>query len=307
MKTFQRIIKEICEEDDIKVSFLSKDWITVLEKDGKTKYIAGYKFDLNNHCLGLVLDDKYAMYDVLKTKKLPIINHHILYRDTNNNDYAIGCNSYLDALDLFNKYNCNVVLKPNNGTCGVGVCHITDEIKLKEMYDKLLTNNFSISLCPFYEIENEYRTIILNNNVKLMYGKIRPIVLGDGKSTIKELLEQFNYEYFKGYDEINKDIVLEAGQQFEYDWKFNLSRGSKMFLDINQSDYNNISSLALQTSLMVGLGFGSVDIIKTKDGKYYIMEINSGVMMDNFIKQSENGYNIAKSIYKEAVMNMFKE
>ena len=307
MKTFQRIIKEICEEEQIKVSFLSKDWITMLEKDGKTKYIAGYKFDLNNHGLGLVLDDKYAMYDVLKSKELPIINHHILYRDTNHNDYAIGCNSYLDALDLFNKCDCNIVLKPNNGTCGVGVYHITDEIKLKEIYDKLLTNNFSISLCPFYEIENEFRTIILNNEVKMMYGKIRPIVFGDGKSTIKELLEQFNYEYFKGYDEINKDIVLEAGQQFEYDWKFNLSRGSKMFLDINQSDYKCISSLALQTSLVVGLSFGSVDIIKTKDGGYYIMEINSGVMMDNFINQAENGYNTAKSIYKEAVMNMFKE
>ena len=80
-----------------------------------------------------------------------------------------------------------------------------------------------------------------------------------------------------------------------------------MFLDINQSDYKCISSLALQTSLVVGLSFGSVDIIKTKDGRYYIMEINSGVMMDNFINQAENGYNTAKSIYKEAVMNMFKE
>ena len=213
----------------------------------------------------------------------------------------------MEVLDLFNKYHCDVVLKPNNGACGVGVYHITDKIRLKEIYEQLLTNNFSISLCPFYEIENEFRTIILNNEVKLMYGKIRPIVLGDGKSTIKELLEHFNYEYFKEYDESNKDIILEVGQTFEYDWKFNLSRGSKMFLDINQDDYNHISSLALQTSSSVGFRFGSVDIIKTKDGKYYIMEINSGVMMDNFIKQEENGYDIAKSIYKEAIINMFKE
>ena len=37
------------------------------------------------------------------------------------------------------------------------------------------------------------------------------------------------------------------------------------------------------------------------------MEINSGVMMDNFIKQDNNGYDIAKDIYKCAVEEMFKE
>ena len=37
------------------------------------------------------------------------------------------------------------------------------------------------------------------------------------------------------------------------------------------------------------------------------MEANSGVMMDNIIKQHENGYNIAYNIYKEAVEKMFKE
>ena len=46
-------------------------------------------------------------------------------------------------------------------------------------------------------------------------------------------------------------------------------------------------------------------IIKTKDSNFYVMEINSGVMMQNFIKQNENGYMIAKLIYKEAIIEMF--
>ena len=80
-----------------------------------------------------------------------------------------------------------------------------------------------------------------------------------------------------------------------------------MFRNIVKSDYEKISSLALKTAKTVGLGFGSVDIIKTKTGDMYIMEINSGVMMDNFIKQDENGYEIAKSIYSIAIEEMFKE
>lgn len=307
MNTFQTIIKEICDEENINFNILSKDWIITLEKNNKVKYIAGYKFDLNNHGLGMVLDDKYAMYDVLKYNNLPIINHYIAYRDNNLNDYAIGCNSYGYVLDLFYKFNKSIVLKPNNGACGVGVYHIEDENKLLEVYTKLLEKNFSISVCPFYDIETEFRTIILKDKVKLLYGKIRPIIVGDGRSTIYELLSIFNYEYFKDYNESNKNEILKKDEVYEYDWKFNLSRGSKMFKNINQDVYDKISSLALKTANVVGLGFGSVDIIKTKDGKFYIMEINSGVMMDNFIKQDNNGYDIAKDIYKCAVEEMFKE
>ena len=78
MNTFQKIIKEICDENKINFDILSKDWVMTLEKDSKVRYIAGYKFDLNNHGLGVILDDKYAMYDVLNKFNLPIIKHYIV-------------------------------------------------------------------------------------------------------------------------------------------------------------------------------------------------------------------------------------
>ena len=52
--------------------------------------------------------------------------------------------------------------------------------------------------------------------------------------------------------------------------------------------------------------YGSIDIIKTTDGHYYVMEINSGLMMDNFILQHENGKEVARKIYKEAIIKMFE-
>ena len=56
----------------IKYKLLSKDWIIMLEKDGKTRYICGYKFDLNGHGIGLITDDKFALYEVLKAKGIPV-------------------------------------------------------------------------------------------------------------------------------------------------------------------------------------------------------------------------------------------
>ena len=52
--------------------------------------------------------------------------------------------------------------------------------------------------------------------------------------------------------------------------------------------------------------FFSIDIVELTNNEYMVMEINSGVMMENLIKLEKNGVEIAKDIYGEAVKLMFK-
>ena len=68
MNSFHNIIKRICEELDIKLTFLSDNWTIVLEKDNQIHYITGYQFDLNNHALGNIMDDKGLFWELLKNK-----------------------------------------------------------------------------------------------------------------------------------------------------------------------------------------------------------------------------------------------
>lgn len=224
---FMKIIEEICDEQKIKYKFLSKDWIIMLEKDGKTRFISGYKFDLNLHGIGLVVDDKYALYEVLKEKEIPVINHKIVYDKSNKLEYATNCNTHEYVKEYFKKNNNHIVIKPNNGTCGNNVFNVTNINEIDEILDKLFINNYSISMCTFYKIKHEYRVIMLNGESELIYAKYLPIVIGDGKKTIRKLLFEFNYDYF-----VNKlgdpkyDRVLANNERFEYNWKFNLSQGS---------------------------------------------------------------------------------
>lgn len=51
---FHRVIEDIAKELNIKCFFLSKDWVIQLTKGNKTKFIVGYKFDVNTHGVGLV-------------------------------------------------------------------------------------------------------------------------------------------------------------------------------------------------------------------------------------------------------------
>ena len=80
MNQMQHMIKEVCEKKNIKYSIVSKDWIMILEKQNQIRYIVGYKFDLNNHGVGLICDDKYAFYDVLKQFELPLVEHNIVFQ-----------------------------------------------------------------------------------------------------------------------------------------------------------------------------------------------------------------------------------
>ena len=139
-KNFKEIIKEICIEDNINCKFLSKDWVIMLEKDGKTRFISGYKFDSNSHGIGLIADDKYALYEVLKSKNIPIIEHKIVYNKTNNLDYAV---------DVFTYYSSDVLtaLKGGNNIkgaligSGVAASHGMERTHLKG-----LINTFKLVL-----------------------------------------------------------------------------------------------------------------------------------------------------------------
>lgn len=305
---FKEIIKEICMEDNIKYKFLSKDWVIMLEKDGKTRFISGYKFDLNSHGIGLIADDKYALYEVLKSKHIPVIEHKIVYSKMNNLEYAIGCNTYEYVKEYFIKNNNNIVIKPNNGTCGKNVFNVTDVNEIDIVLDKIFLKNYSISMCPFYKIKHEYRAIMLDGENKLLYAKYLPIVTGDGNKTIRQLLLEFNYDYFIDKLEDSKyDKVLPKNKTFEYNWKFNLSQGSiaKKLNDKLLED--RLIKIAKQVCKEINLKFGSIDIIETTNNELLVLEVNSGVMLENYIRLNPNEYIYAKDIYRNAIKNLFKD
>ena len=305
---FKEIIKEICTEDNIKYKFLSKDWVIMLEKDGKTRFISGYKFDLNSHGIGLIADDKYALYEVLKSKNIPVIEHKIVYNKMNNLDYAIGCNTYEYVKEYFEKNNNNIVIKPNDGTCGKNVFNVTDVNEIDIVLDKIFLKNYSISMCPFYKIKHEYRAIMLDGENKLLYTKYLPIVTGDGNKTIRQLLLDFNYDYFIDKLEDSKyDKVLPKNKTFEYNWKFNLSQGSIAKKLNDKLLQDRLVKIAKQVCKEINLKFGSIDIIETTNNELLVLEVNSGVMLENYIRLNPNEYIYAKDIYRNAIKNLFKD
>lgn len=296
---YQKIIKEICDELNIKYKILSNGWIIMLEKDNIIKYISGYKFDTNNHASSLAVDDKYAMYSILKEKHIKVIEHQLLYDENNFESYAKNLKDRKIVYDYFKNHNNDIVIKSNTGTCGKEVYHVTNELDIDKTLDILFQKNFSLSICPFYNIEEEYRIIMLNGIPKFSYSKQRPVVKGNGQKLISELLQEFNPSY--NY-KIENDRILSKDETYTYSWRHNLSNGAT----INRQVKNKciIENLAKTVTNTLNLKFGSVDIVKINN-EYMVLECNSGVMMNNLINILEDGYELAKEIYKEAIILMF--
>lgn len=296
-KQFNRIIKQICQEKNIQYNELSDDWIIKLKKDNKNHFLVGYKFDLNTQATAEICNDKFALFTILESEGIQVIKHNIIFKNEEDK-----LNKY------FNKYNQDVVLKPNNGTCGNNVLHINDYNILKDEYDRLINKYYSVDICPFYNIENEYRVIYLPNKQHI-YKKVKPIITGDGIHTVRELLINFNSEYFSKEqnlknENVSADYIPALGEVIEYEWRFNLSKGAKIS-NVDDKEKEILMGLVRKIVGAIDVKFVSIDIVKLTNQKYMVMEINSGVMMENLIKLQENGEQIAKYLYGEAIDLMF--
>ena len=149
---------------------------------------------------------------------------------------------------------------------------------------------------------------MLDGENKLSYAKYLPIVVGDGKKTIRELLLEFNNQYFKNkLQDVKYDKVLDNKEVFEYNWKFNLAQGSIAKKIEDESLSNELTKIAKHVCDEINLKFGSIDIIQTINNELYVMEVNSGVMIENYIKLNPDEYLTIKNIYISAIEKMFKE
>ena len=306
------IIYDIAREENIEIKSFSYDWIFMMKKGDVYRYIYGYNFDINSSGVYLLTNDKSATSDILGTSDIPHVEHKFFISPCNL-DY-IGENGNWNNMICYAQDNdWNIVCKSNNGTGGNEVYRVRNQIQLEGVVFKLFKDNRSIALSPYQDIKNEYRVIYLDGEVMLTYGKNRNSVTADGVSTLKHLINN-KYcggdfvDFFRLLDEetlSNLDHIFPNGEIVNLNWKHNLAKGASAFIVQDQALKDKLALLCADTANLLNIKMASIDIIDTDNG-FLIMEINSGIMMENFIRNAPQGYDIAKTIYKKAILKMFK-
>ena len=299
-----KILKEIAKENKYKIATYSDNWAVKITKDKQDLFMYGYKFPLNSGATEQICNDKALVSDILKEGGVPRVTHDFFMRKTSRN--IVGILDQWDNVEtLFKKYNSKVVVKPNDGTCGIGVKKATNLEELRSVVEQLLEHNFTICISPYEEILNEYRVIMLEGEPQLVFRKIRPCVFGNGKDTLATLIGDKYGSEFNDYDKsLDLDSKPKANEKINLLWKHNLCGGAVPEV---VTDHIIISQLALVAKMAckeLKSHFVSVDIVDTKEG-LKVLEINSGVCMENFASSSEGNYAKAKEIYAAAVDSYF--
>lgn len=295
-----KIIENYCKNNSITLFKISADWILKLTKNSETHFIVGYQFDLNSSATSAICLDKSATSEILELNNIPVVHHELFMTPIDMSG------NWGKMINFLNKYK-KIVCKINNGTGGKDVYFIENEKTLEQAVTKIFSKDEYIALSPFYDIKNEYRAIILNNEVKLLYSKERQFVIGDGISTIFQLIaNKFSASPKLDLTDIPLNTILKKNEQYNICWKHNLGLGATPKIVSDKNIYDKISSLALTANNAVNGKFVSVDIIETDEG-LKVLEINSGIMMENFSAQNSENYKIAEKIYTEAVNLMFNK
>jgi glutathione synthase/RimK-type ligase-like ATP-grasp enzyme len=300
-----QIIKELATELDLEVHFLCYNWLVRIQKNEVVKHIMGYDWELNSSTAQLIAKDKSACYETLLAQHIPAVEHQ-LFLSPQFQNYIGEKGSWKQILNYTEQHQYKVVCKSNIGTGGNEVYKINNQLQLETVVHELFSKYRGICLCPFYDITAEYRVILLKGEVQLIYAKERPSIIGNGINTLVELInEKYGQLSFEDVElqKINTLKIPPNGEKIELGWKHNLAKGAKPSIIQEGKLKDSLSALANQTANSINIQFASIDIIACKD-ELLVMEINSGVMMENFAQESKEHYQIAKEIYKNALVAM---
>lgn len=308
-RNFVKIIKEICGEEGIELRAYSHDWIFRLQKGGAYAYIMGYQFGLNGASVNSICCDKCAASEIMTSLGIPNVEHYFFMSPVNQ-EYVGRQGNWKEIMGLLDRYG-KLVCKANEGTGGNLVFCVSDQYELERAAFDIFTGSRAMAVSPYYEIENEYRLILLNGEVRLAYLKERPYVVGDGVSTVDFLLSAYIVEHGEevSLSEVSPDVrrmVPEEGEVLYLNWKHNLGQGACARIEDSERLLKETGGIVSTLSEKMGIRFASIDIVSCPDG-YRVLEINSGVMMEHFSRQSESAYRIAKDIYRDAILCMLEE
>ena len=267
-KIFHQIFREITKESGYEATRII-DGVYELKKGNKKIYVRGKNFGLNKSLATAFATNKAQTFELLCRNKIPAVPHYELYQPL---EYAIFGDqekrnkARLNA--IIKKESLPLVLKPAEGSKSKNVSLVYKKRKLKKLIKNYFFFEKTLVLSPFREIKHEYRCVVLNNKVELIYDKIKPVHVRKRRLVFGEFT----------LEKVESDL----------------------------KEYKKLINLAKRATKILGLDFASVDIIETEKNRLEILEINSSVCIGRFGSKSKANYDLVKQIYKKAFRKAIK-
>lgn len=220
-----------------------------------------------------------------------------------------------EDLELFFKIHPFLVVKPIDSHGGKGVTVLPKQSELKEAYNRSLHVSTKMIAEEFVPGQN-YRFLVLDDRVLAVALRLPPFVVGDGKTTVGTLIDDYNAEAkAKGVPSVpmtsytwqvvenqgfKKIDIPASGVQIYLRLTANLSLGGTV-KDVTATVHESYKELAVKAAKAVHLRLAGIDVIAqdlTKPGAdCRVIETNAAPGMRIHYKDPEGAkLEVAKDI-----------
>ncbi len=264
--------------------------------DGNKAFYAGTgrlsPFPLNLATPHRLAGDKAHTRTLLQKKgyKVPMGDYFFL-REEYREFRSVG-KEFEDAFIFAKNLKYPLFVKPNGGSFGI-LCEVVhNEEELRNHLQKIAKVNY-IALLEEVLYGDEYRIFVLDGEVQFLYRREKQKIIGDGNTSIRNLVKKFNESIISSRGKIsfessflqeeirkygfNLDSILSVSEKLSISPRANISTGGKIVHyaeDVSEKTKKWIRKLAKTVDLRVfGVDLFVEDI---NDSDYFtILEINS--------------------------------
>lgn len=221
-----------------------------------------------------------------------------------------------------------VIIKPNNKSCGIGVFKACNKNQFIQAV-KAVTSLGNIFLVQKMEQGNDYRILVFDNEVICSYQRLALSVVGDGRSSVRQLLEIKKKEFSAlgrsmnvsidderivnhlKSQKLSLDSILFKETRAEILPNNNLSSGGDA-IDTTDNMHPEWKKLAINVTRDLGLRYCGVDIIskgeiKEKPSSFVILELNASPGISKYALLGEKQKEIIRGLYKKIFEAIIRE
>lgn len=289
--------------------------------DNRKFYFRGSNVDLNTLGAAEIARDKDYAYYFMRQMGYPVPEGKAFY--SNRWCEIIGSDQNREAA-----YTCAqelglpIIVKPNSKSQGMGVQKVEDIKDFYEAIDFVFDEvHDKVALVQEAVEGDDYRIVVLDNEVIAAYRRSPLSVIGDGQSTISELLlqkqETFNQAGRDTRIKMDDPRLLHKLQRKNLDFKSTIPHGQKINLldaanlssggtaeDITEALHNSYRNVAVQLTSDMGLRFSGVDIITAAPidheiTTYSVIEINAAPGLDYYTRVGVKQQQVVEALYEK--------
>ena len=200
------------------------------------------------------------------------------------------------------------------------------------LYALGLAKGDRVAIIERYLPGHDYRVVVLDGEIISAYERMPLSVIGDGKSTILQLLKAKK----KIFDLENRDTninfrdpriknklkregygfqsIIEKGKKIYLLYNANLSTGGDS-KDVTAKIHSGFKKIAIEITKKMGLRICGVDIMVTrgditkdpKNCRYYIIEINAAPGLDHYVTTGKAQRKIVEAMYLKVLKALGKK